>query len=67
MVGIDYMELDVAKAGFRYVLMVVDHFNRYIQMYATKKKSGMAAAEKICNYFILRYGFPERIHHDQGK
>ena len=38
----------------------------FTQAYATKKKSAHAAADKIFNEFILRYGFPTRIHHDRG-
>ena len=52
LVLVDYMELDVAKGGCRYALVVVDHFTRYIQIYATKTKKGMAAADKIFNDFI---------------
>ena len=35
-------------------------------MYATKNKSPITAASKLYNDFILRFGSPERILHDQG-
>ena len=67
-VSVDFMEIDkhAPKSGFRYVLVVCDHFTRFSQAYATKTKSSRAAAEKIFSNFILQYGFPSRIHHDQG-
>ena len=67
-VSVDFMEIDkhAPAGGFRYVLVVCDHFTRFSQAYATKTKSSRAAAEKIFSNFILQYGFPSRIHHDQG-
>ena len=44
----------------------MDRFTRVTQAYLTRDKSGTAAANKIYNNFILKYGFPARIHHDQG-
>ena len=36
-------------------------------MYATRSESSQAAASKIWNDFIPRFGFPGKIHHDQGQ
>uniref|UniRef100_A0A7M5XKR7 Integrase catalytic domain-containing protein n=1 Tax=Clytia hemisphaerica TaxID=252671 RepID=A0A7M5XKR7_9CNID len=50
-----------------YLLVVTDHFSRFSQTFATKNKTGKSAAERIFNEFVINYGFPDRIHHDQGK
>lgn len=44
----------------------MDHFTRHAQVYATRNKSAKTVAQKLYNDFILRFGFPLRIHPDQG-
>ena len=65
-VSIDFMHLDRCKGGYEYAMVVTDHFTRFCQVYATTTKSTKAAADRLFNQFILLYGYPERIHHDQG-
>jgi transposase InsO family protein len=61
----DYVELDEAK-GYKYALVCTDHFTKFVQIYATKNKKALSVADKIYNDLILKFGFPTRMHSDQG-
>lgn len=66
LVGLDFLHLDTCNGGYQYLLVVTDHFTRYTEAYATTNKTAPTAANKLYNSFILRYGIPEKIIHDQG-
>ena len=66
-IAIDFLKVDRAAGGYEYILVIIDQFTRYAQAYATTNKSAKTAAEKLFNYFMLKFGTPNRILHDQGK
>ena len=48
------------------VLVVTDHFTRYAQCYITSNQKTRTVAETFYNGFLVHYGWPARLHSDQG-
>ena len=61
LISVDFVQLEQSSGGYEYILVIVGH-----QAYPTRSKSAKITAEKIFNDFILRFGFPHKLHHDQG-
>ena len=66
-VGVDFLHLEKSSGGFEYILLLTNHFTRYTQAYPTKNKTAKTAANHLYNGFILRFGIPSKILHNQGK
>ena len=66
-ISIGYLHLETSSGGYEYILLIVDHFTRFMQAYLTRKKSAKTAATHLYDDFINLFGSPAGILHDEGK
>lgn len=59
--------LTVEKSGhYEYILVITDHFTRLAHAIPTRNMSALTTAKALFDNFITIYGFPHKIHSDQG-
>ena len=67
LVGLDFPPLYPCMGWYEYLLVIIDHFQRlHRQVYPTANKKAKTAAERLYSDFMLRFGLPDEISHDQG-
>ncbi|MCG8044919.1 MAG: RNase H-like domain-containing protein [Candidatus Thiodiazotropha endolucinida] len=67
LVCIDFLTLERSKGGFEKILVITDHFTRYAQAFPTRNELAKTTAKVLFENFIVHYGFPGRLHSDQGR
>ena len=51
--------------GYKYILVIIDAFSRWVELFPTKSTTAIQTASVMLNH-IGRFGSPEVIHTDQG-
>ena len=54
------------ERGNRYILTVVDHFTKHVEVYPLDNKEAFSVARVFLNELVSRFGVPYLIHTDQG-
>ena len=58
--------LQPTKQGFTHVIVMIDHFSKFIEVTATTQPTGAIIAECLLQQWIRRYGPPNWILSDNG-
>uniref|UniRef100_A0A3B3IN64 non-specific serine/threonine protein kinase n=1 Tax=Oryzias latipes TaxID=8090 RepID=A0A3B3IN64_ORYLA len=66
LVCIDFLSLEPDSSNTKDVLVITDHFTKYALTLPTPNQKARTVARFLWENFISHYGFPERLHSDQG-
>uniref|UniRef100_A0A8P4KRG8 Integrase catalytic domain-containing protein n=1 Tax=Dicentrarchus labrax TaxID=13489 RepID=A0A8P4KRG8_DICLA len=63
----DITELPLTSSGHRYVLVVQDHFTKYVNAFPMLDQKATTVAQLLCERYIPEHGVPEELFSDQGR
>ena len=71
LVHVDYVDMEVTVAAqekpvVKNVLVIVDHFTRYVQAFVMNNHTAHTTARVLYNNFFSIFGFPQKLMSDQG-
>uniref|UniRef100_A0A9J7XFR7 Gypsy retrotransposon integrase-like protein 1 n=1 Tax=Cyprinus carpio carpio TaxID=630221 RepID=A0A9J7XFR7_CYPCA len=66
LVCMDFLSLEPDQSNTKDVLVITDHFTKYALAIPTPNQKAKTVAKCLWEQFICHYGYPERLHSDQG-
>ena len=66
LVCIDFLSLEPSKGGHESILVITDHFTRLAQAIPLRNQKATTTARALFDNFFIHYGFPGKLHSDQG-
>ena len=67
LVCMDFLSLEMSAGGYEHILVITDHFTRYAQAIPSRNQTAKTTARLLSDSFVCHYGFPSRLHSDQGR
>uniref|UniRef100_A0AAR2LHM1 Integrase catalytic domain-containing protein n=1 Tax=Pygocentrus nattereri TaxID=42514 RepID=A0AAR2LHM1_PYGNA len=67
LVCMDFLSLEPDSHNTKDILVITDHFTKYAVAIPTKDQKAITVAHCLWEQFFIHYGFPERLHSDQGR
>ena len=67
LVCIDFLSIEPDNKGIKDVLVITDHFTKYALAIPTRNQTAKVVAETLWENLICHYGWPRRLHSDQGR
>ncbi len=66
-VAADITELPISTKGNRYVLVMMDLYTKFVNLYPLKDQTAVSVAGCIFDHYIPQHGVPEALHSAQGR
>lgn len=67
LVCMDFLSLEPDQSNTKDILVITDHFTKYAVAVPTRNQKAQTVARCLWENFLVHYGFPERLHSDQGR
>lgn len=67
LVCMDFLSIEPDNRNTKDILVITDHFTKYAVAIPTRDQKANTAAKCLWEHFLVHYGFPEKLHSDQGR